>query len=141
MMQLGKNFDFAQEALSAERRGELGLKHLDRDGALVLEIAGEVYRRHRPASELTLDGVTAGESGSQVVEGRGTHEALVSPPMLGHSRLQCQSEVPARDVSPNVELPAPTYVRHTPERGLNRESRLPFRVFTTEVTVSLLWHA
>ena len=49
-----------QEALAAERRGELGMEDLDGDVAVVLEVAREVDRRHAAAAELALDAVVGG---------------------------------------------------------------------------------
>jgi len=51
--------------LRAERRGELGLQHLDSDPAMMLEVLSEIDRRHPPATELALDRVAVGEGGLQ----------------------------------------------------------------------------
>ena len=51
----GPRPDLAQKALGAERGGELGLEHLERDRAAVLEVAGEVDRGHAAAAELALE--------------------------------------------------------------------------------------
>ncbi len=37
--------------------GELGVEHLEGDGAVVLEVAREEDRGHAPATELALEGV------------------------------------------------------------------------------------
>ena len=47
--------DLAQEALGPERGGELGRSTLSATGAVVLEIVGEVDRRHAAAAELALE--------------------------------------------------------------------------------------
>ena len=47
--------DLAQEPLGAQRRGELGAEHLERDLAVVLEVVREVDGRHAAAAELALD--------------------------------------------------------------------------------------
>ena len=51
-----------KEPLGAEYRGELGMKDLDRDLAVVLEIVRQVDRRHPARAELALDAVAVGES-------------------------------------------------------------------------------
>ncbi len=44
---------------------ELGLQHLDGDFAMVLQVLGEVDRRHAAAAEFTLDRVAVGKRGLQ----------------------------------------------------------------------------
>jgi len=56
--------DLALEALRAERVGQLGVQHLERHGALVPEVAGEVDRGHSPAPQLALDHVAVLQRGS-----------------------------------------------------------------------------
>ncbi len=56
-----RDLDLAQEALGTEDRGEVGVQHLERHGAVVLEVFGEVHRGHPARAELALDGVTVGE--------------------------------------------------------------------------------
>src|SRR5207248_6335935 len=57
----GGDFDLPQEALGAERRGDLGPQHLDSNGAAVLEIARQVHRGHPAPPQLALEGVALGE--------------------------------------------------------------------------------
>ena len=61
MLQAGLDADLAEEALGAEAGGQLGMKHLDRDGAVVLEVAGEVHGRHAAAAQRALDGIAVGQ--------------------------------------------------------------------------------
>ncbi len=61
MLQPGGDLDLAQEALSPQRRCQLGTEQLDGDGAPMLQVLGEIDRRHPPAPELSLDRVTPGE--------------------------------------------------------------------------------
>ncbi len=56
------------EPLLAEGRREFGVERLQGDTAVVLQIAGEVDRRHPPAAELAIDRVTVGKSESQSSE-------------------------------------------------------------------------
>jgi hypothetical protein len=46
MVEPGGRADLAEEALGAERVRELGVEHLERYAAAVLEVAGEIDRRH-----------------------------------------------------------------------------------------------
>ena len=73
MTELGSGLDFQQEAFDADRGGELGMEHLERHGAVVAEVAGEVHRGHAAVSELALNGIAAperiGEEGRDVGQG------------------------------------------------------------------------
>ena len=60
MLEPGSELDLALEALGAERPGQVGMEHLERDGAVVPEVVGEVDRGHAPAPELTLEHVPVG---------------------------------------------------------------------------------
>ncbi len=64
----GRGLDLAQEPLGAEGRRELGAQHLDGDGAVMLQVLGEVDRRHPAPTELALDRVAVGEGGLQTSE-------------------------------------------------------------------------
>ena len=61
MLQVRGDADLAQKPLDAEHRAELGVEHLERDVALVPEVAREVDGRHAAGADLALDGVAAGE--------------------------------------------------------------------------------
>jgi len=67
MTQLGRELDFAQKALSAERLREVGLEHLDCDVAVVLEVAREIHGGHATLPEFALDAVAVGEGLAQTV--------------------------------------------------------------------------
>jgi len=71
MGELRRDLDLAQEPLAAERGGQLGAQHLERDGAAELEVAGEVDRRHPALPQFALDGVALGEGGPQPLQGVG----------------------------------------------------------------------
>ena len=64
-LELRGNIDFAQEPLGAHRLREVGTEHLDRDGAAVLEVLGEVNRGHAAVAELALNGVAIGKGGPE----------------------------------------------------------------------------
>ena len=59
MLQVGGDFDFAQEPLDAEDGAEFGLQDLERHAPVVLEIVREVHRRHSARAELALDRIAA----------------------------------------------------------------------------------
>ena len=61
MLQPGGELDLALEALGAERGGQLGVEHLERDRPVVAEVVGEVDRGHAAAPELALDAVAVGQ--------------------------------------------------------------------------------
>ena len=66
MAELRGELDLAQEAVAAERLGEVGAQHLERDVAVVLEVVREVDRGHAAGAELALDAVAALEGGEQL---------------------------------------------------------------------------
>ena len=61
VLQMGGDPDLTQEALDSEHGGELGAQHLQGDGAIVLQIPGEIHGRHATGADLTLDSVVLGE--------------------------------------------------------------------------------
>ena len=68
MLQPRRGPDLAQESLTAERRAEVGVEHLDGDVAIVLEVVREVDCRHAARAELALDAVMAGQGAGQAGE-------------------------------------------------------------------------
>jgi hypothetical protein len=74
MVQPGGHLDLPQEPLRPQRGGQLGLEDLEGDGAVVLEIGGEVDGGHAAAAELALDGVAVGQRFPEAVQilGHGT---------------------------------------------------------------------
>ena len=61
MLEIRRDPDLAQEALDAQHGAELRFEHLDRDGAVVLDVAGEEDGRHAAATNLPLDQVRGAE--------------------------------------------------------------------------------
>ena len=61
MLELRRKLDLAEEALGAERGGELGAEHLEGDQALVPQVAREIDRGHTALPELALDHVAVTE--------------------------------------------------------------------------------
>jgi len=60
VVEAGRDLDLAQKALGTECCGKLGLEHLDGYFAMVLQVLGEVDRRHPAVAELALDCVAVG---------------------------------------------------------------------------------
>ena len=67
VLQGRRHLDLAEEALLAERGGELLPQHLERDLAVVLQVVGEIHGRHAAGAELALEAVAAGEGGAEAV--------------------------------------------------------------------------
>jgi len=63
MLEPGGEVDLAEEPLAAEPGGDLGVEHLESDGAIVLEVLGQVDRGHATGTEIALDPVAVGERG------------------------------------------------------------------------------
>src|SRR2546430_16344938 len=60
-----RDLDLAQEALGTEGSRQLGTEHLDRDGAAVLQVLGQIDRRRAPVAQLPVDRVPIGQGGLQ----------------------------------------------------------------------------
>ena len=65
MLELGRGLDLGEEAFAAEHGAEFGPEDLEGDGAIVLDVVGEIDRRHAAGTELTLQAVAVGEGGGQ----------------------------------------------------------------------------
>ena len=61
MLEIRRHANLAQEALGAEHGTEFRVEYLECDVSRVLEVAGEIDRRHATASNLTLDLVPIGQ--------------------------------------------------------------------------------
>ncbi len=64
----GGDLDLAQETLPTEDSSQLRAKDFDRDRPVMLDVLGEVDRRHATGTEFPLDGVAVGEGGGEAVE-------------------------------------------------------------------------
>ena len=62
VLQPGGELDLAEEAVGPERRGELGVEHLERDRAVVLDVLRQEHRGHPTAAELALERVAAAQA-------------------------------------------------------------------------------
>ena len=58
---------WVRQKAGAEGAGELGVEHLQGDGAVVAEVLGEVDGGHSAAAELALDAVAIGQGVAQSV--------------------------------------------------------------------------
>ena len=63
MLETGGELDLPLEPVGADGDGELRKQHLQRDGAVVLEVAGEVDGGHPAATELALERIAVRERG------------------------------------------------------------------------------
>ena len=70
MLQAGGQLDLAEESIGAQGRGKLGPEQLDRHGAMVLQILGEIDRRHAAGPDFPLDLVPLGKRRLELVECR-----------------------------------------------------------------------
>ena len=61
MAELRRDLDLAQEPVGAERGGQLRPHHLHRHLAMVLQVRGQVHRRHPALAQDPLDLVAAGQ--------------------------------------------------------------------------------
>ena len=68
VLQAGGHLDLAEEPVRAERGGEVGTEDLHRHLAVVLEVLGEVHRRHAALTQLALEAIAVGEGGHQAIE-------------------------------------------------------------------------
>ena len=88
--------DLAHEPLGADHGGELGAEHLDGDPPAVLQVLGQVDRRHPALPQLALDLVPIGQrrlEGRDPLAHRTTHAASFrsSAWMRGSSRTPSNS--------------------------------------------------
>ena len=67
VLQLGSGPDLALEAVAADRRRQFGMKDLDGNLAVVLQVPCQVDGGHAAGAELALDVVSARELGAQLV--------------------------------------------------------------------------
>lgn len=65
MLQRCRERDLLEEALGPELRGELGAQQLERDPPAMLQILGQIHRRHAARTQLTLDAIAIGERGAE----------------------------------------------------------------------------
>jgi len=69
--EVGGELDLPEKAVCPEIHRQLGMDHLERDQALLLQILRQVDRRHPTATELALDAVAVTQGGLKA--GGGVH--------------------------------------------------------------------
>jgi len=69
VLQPGGEADLALESLRPQRRGQLGVEHLERHRPVVPKVLGQVNDGHAPAAELALDLVAIPQSRAEVHQG------------------------------------------------------------------------
>jgi hypothetical protein len=67
MLEIGDDPDLTEESLGTQRGGELGAEDLERDLALVAQVAGEVDGGHAALSQLTLELITISQGCAQSI--------------------------------------------------------------------------
>lgn len=67
MVQLGCHPNLAEEPLASQHLGQLGLQYLERDVAIVLQVARQIDHGHSTMADLALDRVPAPEGGRELV--------------------------------------------------------------------------
>ena len=78
MIQPRRDLDLAQEALAADRRGNLRLQDLDRDLPPVLDVVGQVDGGHAAGADLGLDAVAIGRGCRRPGESRAAYCAMAA---------------------------------------------------------------
>jgi hypothetical protein len=57
MSETGKELDLTSKPLGSQDVGEVGVKSLEGNGSVVLEVSGQEYRSHAAAPEFALNGI------------------------------------------------------------------------------------
>ena len=68
MVEVCRDLNFTQKPFGAERGSEFGTQHLHGHLALVLQILGEIDRRHAPSADFALDSIAVCDGGLEAVE-------------------------------------------------------------------------
>src|SRR6476620_1384247 len=61
MLELCSHLDFGKETLCTKRSAQVGVQHLDRDVAPVLQVVRQVDSRHPAGAKLALDAIAVAE--------------------------------------------------------------------------------
>ncbi len=67
MLERRRRLDLLHESLAADHGGQLGLKQLEGDVAVVLQVGAQVHRRHPALTDVSLDAVAAGQGRVEAV--------------------------------------------------------------------------
>ena len=69
MVKVRGDLDLREEPLGADDGAELGIEKLQRDLAVMLDVAGEIDRRHSSGADLTLDRISIGQCCTKIFDG------------------------------------------------------------------------
>ena len=84
MYQARRRSNLRQKALSAHRPRQVGMQNFDGDGSVVPEVPREVDGRHPADADLTVDVISAGESGVELLDR--AHARNLPPPYGNRTR-------------------------------------------------------
>src|SRR5207247_8786492 len=116
VVQLGRDLDLSQKPVGPDDRRELGSQDLDGHLPAVLQVVGEVDRRHPAAAELPLDGVAPGEGGVEALELIGLQGRLQTPKVAPQLRVATPAHLPLPFTPPHRSDPMKRGTRKS-ERG------------------------
>ena len=93
MIQARGELDLAQESLRTERRGDVGMKHLERDESFMFRILRQIHSCHSAAAKLAVDGVCIRHCPAKTLERQGCvhHMALAIVSNRGMPRSASRS--------------------------------------------------
>ena len=113
MLEPGGEPDLAQEPLGAERGGELGVQHLERDRPVVPEVLREVDRGHAAAAELALERVAVAAAPASELRATEVGASRACPPPACWNRGLLRS---GSNVGIDPEPAGREVVRHLEQR-------------------------
>jgi hypothetical protein len=68
MLEIRRDANLREEPIGTELRAELRVEHLERDPAVVAQVAREIHSRHPARADFALDLVAARESQIQMTD-------------------------------------------------------------------------
>jgi hypothetical protein len=68
MLEIRRDADLAQKAIGAEHRAELRIEDLERDAAVVLDVAREIDGGHAAATDLAIESVRVAQRALELIE-------------------------------------------------------------------------
>ena len=78
MLQIRRNADLTEEPLHPEYCTEVGVQHLESDGTVVFQIAGEENGRHATSTNAPLHGIATFESALELLRDRRRGRSIVT---------------------------------------------------------------
>jgi len=141
MIQPRGQLNLSKKALAAERFGEIGMQHFDRDFPIVLDVAGQVDGGHPARAELTVEAIAIGERFDQC--NGGVHAARVSgsrSPPARCRRAPREARADHAAVSSQLRKSSLTPSHTHSASGLIRWLRGRFRHITTRLRLVVNGH-